>query len=317
MSKRGLGKGLQALIPEVDLGDRESVQELLLDRIDANPDQPRKEFSPEKLAELADSIREHGVVQPIIVRPRGDRYEIVAGERRWRAAKLAGLEKIPALAREFTEQKLMEIALIENLQRADLNPLEEAEAYRRLIDRHGLTQEDLAKRLGKSRPQISNTLRLLTLDPAVREEVGAGRISMGHAKVLLTVAAPNTQRAVSQWVVDQKLSVRELEEVLQRGNGNPSEADLRAVLQRSGKGPDLPKEPKPKGNPAKRNPDLLDLEDRLRQLFGTPVKVQPGSPRGKIEISFYGNDDLRRLVDLLTGRAGAEETRTRPAPFRV
>lgn len=299
MSKRGLGRGLGALIPEVEVGDRESVQELDVNLIAPNPRQPRKVFDEGKLEELASSIREHGIVQPIVVRPLGGRYEIVAGERRWRAAKLAGLQRIPALVKEFSEVQMMEIALIENLQREDLNPLEEAEAYKLLMEECSLTQEELARRLGKSRPQISNTLRLLQLAEPVQEEVRAGRLSVGHAKVLLSVAAEEEQVALARRVAAEGLSVRELEEVLRP----KQEAAGRGGRPRRQKESVLP-------------PELRDVERRLRERLGTPVKLEMKDGKGRIEITFFGEEGLERVLECL---GAAEESTIRPpvGPFRV
>jgi ParB family chromosome partitioning protein len=280
MSKKGLGRGLGALIPEVDVSerDRDSIMELEIGQIHPNPNQPRKEFDQVRLEELAASIREHGIVQPIVVRPKGKGYEIVAGERRWRAAQLAGLAKVPALVRDFSEAETMEIALIENLQREDLNPLEEAEAYRVLIETFNLTQEELAQRLGKSRSQIANTLRLLQLSPVVRDEVRAGRLSMGHAKVLLGVTDATQQAALANRVVTEGLSVREIEE-LARDTATPKRQPARGKQRLA--------------------PDLQEVESRLREWFGTPVKLTMNGEKGKIEVTFYGEEGLGRILDAL------------------
>lgn len=280
MSKKGLGRGLGALIPEVDVVDRENIMELDVHSISPNPRQPRKMFDEGKLEELASSIREHGVVQPIVVRPREGRYEIVAGERRWRAAQVAGLATIPAVVREFTEAQVMEIALIENLQREDLNPLEEAEAYRLLMEECHLTQEELAVRLGKSRPQISNTLRLLQLSSVAREEVRAGRLSMGHAKVLLSVGEAEAQGRLAERVAEQGLSVRQLEDLLKQSGGESSSGFRKKAAGRPG----LP-------------PVLRDVERRLGEFFGTPVKLSLSEGKGRIEITFFGEEGLERVLE--------------------
>lgn len=298
MSKRGLGKGLGELfqIPEVEVEkERDSILEIEIKRVEANPRQPRKEFHPEKLAELAASIREHGVVQPIVVRPAGEGYEIVAGERRWRAAKLAGLERVPALVRDFKDSEAMEIALIENLQREDLNPLEEAEAYQLLLSEYGLTQEALAQRLGRSRPQISNTLRLLQLATEVQAEVRGGRLSMGHAKVLLSITDRLLQARVGREAAEKGLSVRELEGLVKRAL-EPTAPRERVALP----------------------PNLLDVESRLREWFGTPVKLQTGSRKGTIEITYFGEEGLARILEVL-GFTRGEERRASPpkTQFRV
>lgn len=299
MSKRGLGKGLNELfqIPEVEVGEKErdSILEVEITRIEPNPRQPRKEFHSEKLAELAASIREHGVVQPIVLRPRGEKFEIVAGERRWRAAKLADLERVPALVREFKDSEAMEIALIENLQREDLNPLEEAEAYQLLLSEHGLTQEALAQRLGKSRPQISNTLRLMQLSGDCQREVRSGRLSMGHAKVLLGVGDAALQGRIAREAAERSVSVRELEAMVRRA--------LEPVVER--KAGTLP-------------PDLLELESRLREWFGTPVRVHTGSRKGTIEITYFGDEGLSRILDVLGVTSDEERKATPPKTrFRV
>ncbi len=285
MQKRGLGKGLGALIPEVGQVEKDTIRELPIDRIKPNPKQPRKQFADDKLAELAASIREHGIVQPVVVRPVGsDHFELVAGERRWRAAQIAGLVKIPTVVREFTPAQVMEIALIENLQREDLNPIEEAEAFRLLIEEFGVTQEELARRLGKSRPQISNTLRLLHLPATVRHELESGHVSMGHAKVLLGVEEPDQMQALAARVVAENLSVRDLEAALEQ-----------MQVTRTAKGG------RPRRQPTS-DPQLLAIESRLREKYGTPVKIVTGSPRGKVEIYFYGEEDLARIYDLLCAR---------------
>lgn len=279
MSRKGLGRGLGALIPEVEVSDQEKEQIRMLELalVRSNPKQPRKEFDEEKLAELTASIREHGIVQPIVVRPVGDLFEIVAGERRWRAAKLAGLEAVPALVREFSDGETMEIALIENIQRHDLNPIEEAEAYRALIEEYGLTQDDVGRRLGKSRPQVTNTLRLLELAPYCRAEVIAGHLTMGHAKVLLGVSELALQEALARRVVAERLSVRETEELVKRGK-------------------DAKAEPKA---PGVKDPNMVALEAMLRYRFGNPVRIVTGEKKGRVEIEYFGDEDLSRILELL------------------
>jgi ParB family chromosome partitioning protein len=297
MSKKGLGRGLGALIPEVDVAekDRESILEIEVKQIEPNPKQPRRTFEQSKLEELAASIREHGIVQPLVVRPKGEHYEIVAGERRWRASQLAGLTKVPALIRDFSEAETMEIALIENLQREDLNPMEEAEAYRVLIEQYGLTQDELAHRLGKSRPQITNTLRLLQLTPSVRSEVETGRISMGHAKVLLGVPDSVQQSVLARRVAEEGLSVRDLEAAIQRASqGGKVERRERPAL----------------------SPDYRELETRLSEHFGTPVKLIPGERRGKLEITFFGDEGLHRILESV-GLPERTEVRPPKERFRV
>lgn len=278
MSKKGLGRGLGALLPEVGPVEKEheGVVELDIQSVRPNPGQPRKEFDSERLDELAASITEHGIVQPIVVRKKDDGYEIVAGERRWRGAQRAGLAKIPALVRELTESEAMEIALIENLQRADLNPLEEAEAYKVLQESFRLTQEELAKRLGKSRSQIANTLRLLQLSAPVRTEVREGRLSMGHAKVLLGVEDEALQAELARRTVVQGLSVRELESLVQAST-----------------------QERPKPKRVETNPEVRRVESQLREFFGTPVAVRLSGEKGRIEITFFGDEGLNRILDAL------------------
>jgi ParB family chromosome partitioning protein len=293
VTKKGLGRGLGALIPELDSAerDRHSVAELEIKLIDRNPQQPRREFDAQKLNELAASIKEHGLVQPILVKPLGDRYQIVAGERRWRAAQLAGLTKVAAVVRSFSDQEQMEIALIENLQREDLNPLEEAEAFRVLLDQFGLTQEELSRRLGKSRPQISNTLRLLHLTEPVRQLLRQGSLSMGHAKVLLGVEEGELQQRLADVVIARGLSVRELE----------------AMITRSKEEAQSKKERKP------LTLEMRAVEGRLREHFGTPVRLQYTGEKGKLEITFFGEEGLQRILEALGAK---EEEANGPRPPR-
>jgi ParB family chromosome partitioning protein len=291
--KKGLGRGLGALIPELDSAekDRHTVAELEIKLIDRNPQQPRREFDAQKLNELAASIKEHGLVQPILVKPLGDRYQIVAGERRWRAAQLAGLTTVAAVVRSFSDQEQMEIALIENLQREDLNPLEEAEAFRVLLDQFGLTQEELSRRLGKSRPQISNTLRLLHLPEPVRQLLRQGSLSMGHAKVLLSVEEGELQQRLAEVVLARGLSVRELE----------------AMIIRSKEEAQSKKERKP------LTLEMRAVEGRLREHFGTPVRLQYSGEKGKLEITFFGEEGLQRILEALGAK---EEEANGPRPPR-
>lgn len=299
MTKKGLGRGLGALIPEVEPAPSEKagVQEIEVNRIVPNPKQPRKAFDQEKLQELAQSIRENGVVQPLVLRDKAGQYEIVAGERRWRASQVAGLATVPAIVREYTDTEVMEIALIENIQRQDLNPVEEAEAYHVLLEEYNVTQDELARRLGKSRPQITNTLRLLSLPDDLRQLVGEGQLSVGHAKVLLGIDNHQAQKHLASRVLKEGLSVRQLEEAIKQVPASEPEQAA----------------PKPK---AVRDADILDVEDRLRQLLGTPVKIQPGAPKGRIEINFFGVEDLTRIVDILTKGIHSEPLR-KPGSFHI
>lgn len=271
-----MGRGLEALIPGA-APPGAAVQEIPVDRIRPNPYQPRRHMDEGALAELVESIRTHGLVQPVVVVPEGDGYVLVAGERRWRAAVRAGLERIPALVRELDPLAMTEVALVENLQREDLNPIEEAYAYRLLHEEFGLTQEEIAQRVGKSRPHVANTLRLLQLDPEVQRMVVEGRLSGGHAKVLVT-QPPHAQRELAAEAAARGWSVRELERRLQ--------AQPRA-------------RPRPRAAPP-RDPHVEDLERRLRQRLGSPVQVElDPDGRGRIVIAVFGLEDLERLLQLL------------------
>ncbi|ATF16452.1 ParB/RepB/Spo0J family partition protein [Brevibacillus sp. HB1.2] len=275
---RGLGKGLNALITSNLIEEGEQVKEVSINEIRPNPYQPRKEFEQSAIEELAQSIKEHGIIQPLIVRKSIKGYELVAGERRLRAAKVAGLKEVPVVVKAYTDQQLMEIALIENLQRENLNPLEEAEAYDKLISHHDYTQEQLAQKIGKSRPHVANMLRLLQLPEKIRKMVSASELSMGHSRALLGVTDKKLQQQLANDVVEKGLSVRQLEELVKQLN--------------------VSRETKKK-KPAKNEPVLIEMEERLRSRFGTSVKIKKGSKRGKIEIDFYSQEDLERIIDML------------------
>ncbi|WP_064202754.1 ParB/RepB/Spo0J family partition protein [Brevibacillus brevis] len=275
---RGLGKGLNALITSNLIEEGEQVKEVSINEIRPNPYQPRKEFEQSAIEELAQSIKEHGIIQPLIVRKSIKGYELVAGERRLRAAKLAGLKEVPVVVKAYTDQQLMEIALIENLQRENLNPLEEAEAYDKLISHHDYTQEQLAQKIGKSRPHVANMLRLLQLPEKIRKMVSAAELSMGHSRALLGVTDKKVQQQLANDVVEKGLSVRQLEEIVKQLN--------------------VSRETKKKKS-AKNEPVLIEMEERLRSRFGTSVKIKKGSKRGKIEIDFYSQEDLERIIQML------------------
>ncbi len=281
MPKKGLGKGLSALIPDTSVLGTERVTHLRIDSIRPNPFQPRKHFDESKLAELAQSIKAHGIVQPLVVRAVGDAYELVVGQRRLRAARMAGLEQVPVTITEVDDAEMVQVALIENLQREDLNPLEEAESYRRLVEEFGVTQEDLAETLGRSRPSISNTMRLLNLDPEVQAVVSRGTISMGHARALLSIQDPDLQKEACRRVVEQELSVRETEGLVRRVL-----AAGRMEAQESAR-----------AHP--KDPEIVSLEERLRRAFGTQVRILPGKKKGKIEIEYYSEEDLERIIALV------------------
>ncbi len=280
-AKGGLGRGLEALIPQIADGSADDVVRMPVADLKPSPYQPRREFDLEKLQELADSIREHGVLQPIVVRKGlGRWYEIIAGERRFRAAKQLGMETIPALVRDITDRQAMEIALIENLQREDLSPIEIAEAYAKIMEHFELTQEQLAVRVGQSRPHVANLLRLLSLPPDIREHVSRGTISMGHARALLALPDAQAQRTVAKKIEAEGLTVRAVEQLVQR-------------LQNVSRGT-FPPKPQPKVSPG-----LKAYEDQLRDILGTSVRVQSGKQRGKIEIEYFSLEDLERIMQIL------------------
>ncbi len=276
MGKRGLGKGLGAIIPELTAPLEGALCDLDIESIRPNPRQPRQRWDEEKLRELADSIREHGVVQPIIVRQRDDGYELVAGERRWRAARLAGLKTVPAVIRELSEAELTVVSLIENIQREDLNPMEEARAYHRLVSEFGLTQEVLAKRVGKSRSQVANVLRLLSLDRRTQALVEEGKLSFGHARALLAIEDEKRRQQLADRIVKQGLSVREAEGAVSERSGKPRRRDRQVA-----------------------DPNVLEVEERLRHLLGTDVRIKQGRKKGIIEIDYFGLEDLDRILELL------------------
>ena len=275
MKKNGLGKGLGALIRENEHEVIASVTELKITELEANQSQPRRFFDDQALQELSDSIKEHGVVQPIIVRKLDDNYQIVAGERRWRAARLAGLKAVPVVVKDYSNVQVMEIALIENLQRQDLNSIEEALAYRSLLEEHNMTQEDISGRIGKSRSAIANTLRLLNLPEDIRNMVVHGKISAGHARALLTIEDKNKQMEIAQKIIDQQLNVRDVEKlVMQKDKSNEKKEN-------------------------KKDIEIIELEEQLKKTFTTKVNIIHKKNKGKIEIEYYSNDDLERILELL------------------
>lgn len=275
MKKNGLGKGLGALIRENEQDIAAAVTELKITELEANQNQPRRFFDDNALQELSDSIKEHGVVQPIIVRKLDDNYQIVAGERRWRAARLAGLKTVPVVVKDYSNVQIMEIALIENLQRQDLNSIEEALAYKSLIEEHDMTQENISGRIGKSRSAIANTLRLLNLPEAIRNMVIHGKISAGHARALLAVEDKMKQMEIAQKIIEQQLNVRDIEKL---------------VMQK-----DKTKEKKED----KKDVEIIELEEQLKRTFATKVSIVHKKDKGKIEIEYYSNEDLERILELL------------------
>jgi ParB family chromosome partitioning protein len=275
-----LGRGLSALIPEPipSSREREAVpQELDIDRLTPNPHQPRGHLEERHLDELAQSIRTHGIIQPILVRRVQDRFEIVAGERRWRAAQRAGLLKVPVVIREVPDERLLQVALIENIQREDLNAIEEAQAYRRLADEYAMSQEDIATAVGKDRATVANYMRLLRLPAEIRNDLGSASLTMGHARALLGLADEAAQRRVSREIVSRGLSVRE------------TEALIRRELS--------PRVPPP---PKKVDPNTRQAEERLKLALGTRARIVRRGVGGRIEIDFGTEEELHRLYELLT-----------------
>ena len=296
--KRGLGKGLDSLIPTNVMMESEvkhatvstasSPEEekdgtlmVKLSKVEPNREQPRKNFDEDSLQELAESLKQFGMLQPILVQNRGDYYEIIAGERRWRAAKIAGIKEVPVIVRELTDQEIVEISLIENIQREDLNPIEEAQAYKRLLTEFHLKQDEVAERVSKSRTAVTNSMRLLKLCDEVQKMVVDDMISTGHARALISIEDPEEQYLIAQKIFDEKLSVREVEKLVK----------------------DLHKPPKP---PKEENKTLQaiyqEISERLKQSLSTKVSVsakQNGA--GKIEIEFYNHEDLERLLERITG----------------
>ncbi|EQF22408.1 stage 0 sporulation protein J [Clostridioides difficile CD160] len=281
-SKRSnrLGRGLSALIPEIkgETSEKEIVN-IDIDEIYPNEVQPRKQFDEEKIKVLSDSIKNYGVLQPIVVKKdENDKYMIIAGERRFRASKLANKSKIPAIIKDIDMKDIMEIALIENLQREDLNSIEEALAYKSLIEHYNVTQEEISEAVGKSRPHITNTLRLLNLGQDVIEMIDSGRITAGHGKALLRIVDKDLQLQIAKKIEEEELSVREVENIAKKISENKEE---------------VPKKSKPK------DVFILDVEDKLRNIFGTKVNISKGKKKGKIEIEYYNDDDLNSIVSML------------------
>jgi ParB family chromosome partitioning protein len=292
MAKLALGKGLSALIntrvaspmPAVESGER--VQHVSLSLIVPTPLQPRTVFRDEHLDELVASIREHGIIQPLIARKRGDHFELIAGERRWRAAQRVGLAEAPVIVREASDQDVLELALIENLQREDLNPIEEANAFSRLAREFGLRQEDIAQKVGKSRAAIANSMRLLDLHEQVQSWLTQERISVGHAKVLLALKSREDQSLLAEEIIRYHLTVRAAEKLVARHFAQS--------------GVPKPTRTGPQGNSiAALAPAVQHVQNRLQQHFATHVSVHHGEKRGRIEIEYYGNDDLQRVLGVL------------------
>lgn len=286
MERKGLGKGLGALIPGAGgREDRGGTIEIPLDRISFSPYQPRKRYDDEGFEDLVRSVRVHGILQPIVVRAKGENnYELVAGERRVRAASAAGLTKIPAVVRDLTNQQSLEVALIENLQREDINPIEAALAYRRLIDEFDLSQDDIGFRLGKSRSAVANTLRLLNLPEEIRDSIARNEISEGHGRALLSIEDAERQRSVWRQIAERKLSVREAERLCRE------EAERKAAERGVSRETSMAHTD---------DPILRHLEEQLRRRLGTKVSISRGRRGGCIQIDFYSEEDLDRIVSLM------------------
>ncbi len=273
--KKGLGKGLGALISSADTDDT-GVNEIKINDIEPNSEQPRKNFNDAKLASLAESIKQHGVVQPLIVQREGSSYKIVAGERRWRAARLAGLQTVPVIIRDLSSKQIMEIALIENLQREDLNPIEEAEAYDRLITEFGMTQEEVSVTVGRSRPAITNSMRLLSLQDKIKEKLISGDITSGHARALLSLEDEELRIKAVGEIIKKGMSVRETENYVKQ-----------LAVQKK---------------PRKKNiqdAEYQAIEERFREVFGTRVRIMNNKKNGKIMIEYYSPDELDRIISLV------------------
>lgn len=283
-----LGRGISALISEAapveepvnEVAAHEdperTVQYIDINDIKPNRNQPRKKFDPESIGELAASIQEHGIIQPLIVCKAEQGYELVAGERRWRAAREAALDKVPCLVREFTSEENALIAIIENMQREDLDPIEEAEGLEKMMKEYGFTQEEVSRSVGKSRPYITNSLRLLKLPQDIREKISEGAISAGHARALLSVKTRALQEQICQKIIKDGMSVRETENLVRKG-GKSRKAPARS----------------------KKDPDIVAVEEKLKEIYGTRVAITTNGRKGAVEISYYGREDLNRIIELL------------------
>lgn len=295
IKKKGLGKGLDSLIPDnksiksvtpdksaeakKEAEEKAGVQMMKINEVEPNRDQPRKNFDEDALLELSDSIKQFGVLQPLLVRKRKDYYEIIAGERRWRAAKIAGVKEVPVIVKEYTDQEILEIGLIENIQRENLNPIEEAIAFKRLLEEFNLKQDEVAERVSKSRTAVTNSMRLLKLSDKVQQMIIDDMISTGHARALLAIDDPELQYTLANKIFDEKLSVRETEK-----------------LVKEIKNPKKPKEKKPVANSF----IYQDLEEKMKSVFGTKVSIaSKGKGKGKIEIEYYSDDELEHLFDMM------------------
>lgn len=287
MSKKALGRGLSALFTQINTLDQ-NFSELDIDQIEPTHAQPRQIFKENKLKELAQSIKTNGILQPIIVRRSGDRFQIIAGERRWRAAQIAGINKVPCIVKEVPEDQVLELSLIENIQREELNPIEEANAYKRLVEQLGVTQEVIAERVGKDRSSITNSLRLLKLPADIQRFVEDEQLSMGHARALLSINSEEQQKSLAAEIIAKSLSVRETELLVKKARGNENKASAKEQGLN-----DIESE----------RPNIVAAESKLSAKLAAPVKIKFLQEGGFIEIKFSSRDDLTRLFDLLIQRA--------------
>lgn len=295
IKKKGLGKGLDSLIPDnksiksvtpdksaeakKEAEEKAGVQMMKINEVEPNRDQPRKNFDEDALLELSDSIKQFGVLQPLLVRKRKDYYEIIAGERRWRAAKIAGVKEVPVIVKEYTDQEILEIGLIENIQRENLNPIEEAIAFKRLLEEFNLKQDEVAERVSKSRTAVTNSMRLLKLSDKVQQMIIDDMISTGHARALLAIDDPELQYTLANKIFDEKLSVRETEKLVKEIK-NPKKTKEKKVMENAF--------------------IYQDLEEKMKGVFGTKVSIaSKGKGKGKIEIEYYSDDELEHLFDMM------------------
>jgi ParB family chromosome partitioning protein len=289
MKRKALGKGLSALLPEVPEPSGGELLEIDIKRIDPNPQQPRQRMESTKLQELSRSLQQEGLMQPLVVRKTGSRYQLIAGERRWRAARMAGLTRVPAIVREVDDDRLLELALIENVQREDLNPIEEAGAYRRLVTDLGLSQEQVADKVGKDRSTVANQLRLLRLPEPIRSAIARQELSPGHARPLLAVPDTSAQVQMAREIIGKGLSVREVERLVK-------------VYSKASK-------PEKKGaGAAKSDPNTREAEDKLRMVLGTKVRIARKGRGGQMEIAFYSEEELGRIYEILLRGARSKST---------
>lgn len=279
MKKKGLGKGLNALLSEeiiFDNREKNGIKTVDIIEIEPNFEQPRKKFSQEELNELSLSIKEHGILQPLIVRKKDDKYQIIAGERRYRAARLANIQEVPIIIKDISDQQTLEISLVENIQRQDLNSMELAYAYSLLLERFDLTQDQVAEKVGKSRPSVTNIMRLLQLTPYVQQKLSDEEISFGHGRAIISIKEPRLQRQIVDYIIEKELSVRDTEKYIQN-----------LVM------------PKKENKVTQINPFYKEIQENLQKLLGTKVAISKGKNKGKIEIEYYSDEELERIIEFI------------------